>query len=68
MFGRKQNTLLLSLPSQITNVDRTQAMKNKDELARKQTEFFNKTAKSSNRANPSGSKITLATSGTKQSK
>ena len=45
MFGRKQNTKLLTLPSQMTQVDRATAIKNKDELAKKHTEYFNKTAK-----------------------
>ena len=45
MFGRRQNTKLPTLPSPMTQVDRSIAIKNKDELAKKHTEYFNKSAK-----------------------
>ena len=45
MFGRKQRTKLPTLPSQLSSSDRATAVANRDKMAQKHTEYFNKTAK-----------------------
>ena len=45
MFGRRQRTKLPTLPSQLSSTDRATAVANRDKMAQKHTDYFNKTAK-----------------------